>query len=154
MHLGKTLFVIQILVSKFLCCISFLLFTQTFFNHGKETFLISLTLLVVQHPISYGLTIILQLLTTLLPLKNFRVAILALSISYLHLRENLKTGITSKENFNSPIPEKWKQILRENRADTCVIYLNHHLVKNSLLLSLEKLTSGEKKKHIYFTAVF
>ena len=31
------------LVSKFLYCISFLLFMQTFFNHEKETFLISLT---------------------------------------------------------------------------------------------------------------
>ena len=31
------------------------------------------------------------------------VTILTLSISYLLLRENFKTGIFSKENFNSPI---------------------------------------------------
>ena len=24
-------------------------------------------------------------------------------------------------------PKKWKQILRENRAEICVIYLDHHL---------------------------
>ena len=43
----KNFILIQILVSKLLYCISFLLFTLTFFIHGKETFLISLTLLVV-----------------------------------------------------------------------------------------------------------
>ena len=43
------------------------------------------------------LATILQLITIL---KNFRATILTLSISYLHLRENLKTGITSKDNFN------------------------------------------------------
>ena len=32
---------------------------------------------------------------------------------------------------------------RKNRAETCVIYLDHHLIKNNLLLSLEKLTSKE-----------
>ena len=32
-----------------------------------------------------------------------RVIILTLSISYLHSREKLKTRITSKKNFNSPI---------------------------------------------------
>ena len=41
------------------------------------------------------------------------------------------------------IPKKWKQILRENGAKTYVIYLDHHLIKNNLLLSLEKLTSKE-----------
>ena len=48
MHLGKTFIqkkiFIQILVSKLLLNISYLLFTKTFFNYGKETFLISLTL--------------------------------------------------------------------------------------------------------------
>ena len=43
----STLFFIQISVSKLLYSISFLLFMQTFLNHGKETFLISLTLLIV-----------------------------------------------------------------------------------------------------------
>ena len=41
------------------------------------------------------------------------------------------------------IPKKWKQILRENGAEACVIYLDHHLIKNNLPLSLEKLTSKE-----------
>ena len=36
-------------------------------------------------------------------LRNFRVTVSILSRCYLLLRENLKTGITSKENFNSPI---------------------------------------------------
>ena len=105
LHLGKTLFknFIQILISQLLHCISFLLFTQTFFNHGKKTFLISLTLLVVQDPNFYGLTIILQMITILFTLKSFRVTILTLSLSCLHLKKNLKTGITSKENFKSPI---------------------------------------------------
>ena len=94
-------------------------------------------------------------------IKNFWVTILNLWISYLHLRENVKTGITSKKNFNSPIiytnyiiyykftqisreiPKKWKQILRQNRVETCAIYLHHHLIKINLLLSLEKLTSKE-----------
>ena len=41
------------------------------------------------------------------------------------------------------IPKKWKQILRKNGAETCVIHLDHHLIKNNLLLSLENLTSKE-----------
>ena len=32
-------------------------------------------------------------------------------------------------------PKKWRKILRENRAETCVIYLNNHLIKNNLFLS-------------------
>ena len=47
MHLRKTLFSNEILVSKLLYCISFLLFMQTHFSHAERTFLISLTLLVV-----------------------------------------------------------------------------------------------------------
>ena len=57
------------------------------------------------------------------------------------------------------IPKKWKQILRENGSEACVIYLDHHLIKNNLPLSLEKLTSKElysmlisKKMHTHFTA--
>ena len=69
----------------------------------EKTFLISVTLLVVQDPNFYRLTIILQLITILFTLKNFQVTKLTLSISYLHPKENLKTGITSKENFNSSI---------------------------------------------------
>ena len=103
MHLGETLFFIPILVSKLLYSINFLLFMQTFFNYGNETFLIPLTLLVVQDLNFYGLTIILKLIKILLTLKNFRDTILTLSISYSPLRENLKTGITSRENFNSLI---------------------------------------------------
>ena len=41
------------------------------------------------------------------------------------------------------IPKKWMKILRENRAKTYVIYLDHHLIKNNLHLSLEKLTSKD-----------
>ena len=63
------------------------------------------------------LATILQLITIL---KNFRATILTLSISYLHLRENLKTGITQ---ISHVIPKNWKQIIRENRAETCVMYL-------------------------------
>ena len=43
------------------------------------------------------------LITILFTIKNFRVTILIFSISYVHLRKNSKTGITSEENFNSPI---------------------------------------------------
>ena len=41
------------------------------------------------------------------------------------------------------VPKKWMQILRENRGEICVIYQDHHLFKNNLLLSLKKLTSKE-----------
>ena len=42
------------------------------------------------------------------------------------------------------IYKNWKQILRENRAETCAIYLYiYHLIKNDLLLSLEKSTLKE-----------
>ena len=83
-----------------------------------------------------------------------RNTLLNLSISYLYLRENLKTGITSKENFSSPIilitnlqvshaiPKKWKKSL-EKTAEACAIHLDHYLIKNNLLLSLKKLTSKE-----------
>ena len=87
-------------------------------------------------------------------LKNFRVTILTFSITYLHLRKDLKTGIISKENFNSLIiyiTNLYKfhtQILKsgskyEEKTETCLIYLDHHLIKNNLLLSLEQLTSKE-----------
>ena len=39
----------------------------------------------------------------LFSVKNIRVLKLTLPISYLHLREKLKTEITFKENFNSRI---------------------------------------------------
>ena len=100
---GKSFVFIQILVSKLLYCISFLLFMQAFFNQRKEIFLISLTLLVVQDPNFYVLTVMLQLVTILFTLSSIWVTILTLSISYLHLRENLKTGIRSKDIFNLPI---------------------------------------------------
>ena len=75
----------------------------------KKTFLISVTLLIVQDPNFYRLTIILQLITISFTLKNFQVTKLTLSISYLHPKENLKTGITSKGNFNSSIiTNLWK----------------------------------------------
>ena len=45
MLLWKTLFSIQVLVWELLYYISFLLFMETFFSDGKETFLISVTFL-------------------------------------------------------------------------------------------------------------
>ena len=39
------------------------------------------------------------------------------------------------------ILKKWKQILREITAEPSIIYLDDLLIKNNLLLSLEKLTS-------------
>ena len=60
---------------KLLYCIGFLLFKQTFFNDGKETFLTSLTLLVLQDPNFYGLIITLELTTILFTLQNFRATI-------------------------------------------------------------------------------
>ena len=39
------------------------------------------------------------------------------------------------------ILKKWKQILREISAEPSIIYLDDLLIKNNLLLSLEKLTS-------------
>ena len=41
------------------------------------------------------------------------------------------------------IPKKWMKTLREKRAKTYVMYLDHHLVKNNLHLSLGKLISKE-----------
>lgn len=40
-------------------------------------------------------------------------------------------------------------VLREYRAVTCAIYLDHHLIKNNLLLTLEKLTWNE----LYFVLI-
>ena len=42
------------------------------------------------------------------------------------------------------IPGKWKQILKKNLdISQNSIYLNHHLIKNKLLVSLEKLDSKD-----------
>ena len=38
---------------------------------------------------------------------------------------------------------QWKQTLKESRIETSAIYLDHHLIKNNLLLSLGKLISKE-----------
>ena len=56
------------------------------------------------------------------------------------LTDNLYYKFTQ---ISHAIPKKWKQILRETRTETCVIYLDHHLIKNNLLPSWEKLTSKE-----------
>ena len=93
----------------------------------------SLILLIVKDPNFYGSTIILQLITILFSLKNFQITILALSISYLHLRK-IKGENCIKSEFqltnslyykftqiSQAIPKKWKQILRENSAETCVL---------------------------------
>ena len=56
------------------------------------------------------------------------------------LTNNLYSKFT---RISRAIPKKWKQILRENGAETCVKYQDQHLIKNNLLLSLEKLTSKE-----------
>ena len=89
-----------------------------------------------------------QLITILFSIKNFRVIVLTLSISYLNLRKNLKTEIISTEfqltdslyytftQISHAIPKKWKQIIRENIAETCATKLDHRL-----LLSLKELTS-------------
>ena len=33
--------------------------------------------------------------------------------------------------ISDAIPGKWKQVLRENRAETCTVYLDHDLTKNN-----------------------
>ena len=42
--------------------------------------------------------------------------------------------------ISNAIPKKLKQILKGNRAKTCALYQNYHLIKKNLLLSLEKPT--------------
>ena len=98
-----------------------------------------------------------QLITILFSIKNFRVIVLTLSISYLNLRKNLKTEIISTEfqltdslyytftQISHAIPKKWKQIIRENIAETCATKLDHRL-----LLSLKELTS----KQLYSIVIF
>ena len=99
---GKTWFFVQILVSKLLHQF------PTFYANIPQSWKINFP------PIFYTpscigsqflwFEIILQLITILFTLESFQATILlTLSISYLHLRENLKTGITAKDSFNSLI---------------------------------------------------
>ena len=44
------------------------------------------------------------------------------------LTDNLYYKFTQ---ISHAIPKEWKQILRENEVETCVIYLDHHLLKNN-----------------------
>ena len=39
------------------------------------------------------------------------------------------------------IPEKWKNIIKNNRISKNLLTLNHHLLKCNVLFSLEKLNS-------------
>ena len=54
------------------------------------------------------------------------------------LTDNLYYKFTQ---ISHPIPKKWKQILRQNRAKICVTHLDHRFIKNNLHFSLEKVTS-------------
>ena len=42
-----------------------------------------------------------------------------------------------------PIPQKWKDTIINNRISENLRFLNHHLIKCNILLSLEKLNSKE-----------
>ena len=44
------------------------------------------------------------------------------------LTDNLYYKFTQ---ISHAIPKEWKQIPRENEVETCVIYLDHHLLKNN-----------------------
>ena len=41
------------------------------------------------------------------------------------------------------IPQKWKNTINNNRISENLLFLNHHLIKCNILLSLEKLNSKE-----------
>ena len=41
------------------------------------------------------------------------------------------------------IPQKWKNTINNNRISENLLFLNHHLIKCKILLSLEKLNSKE-----------
>ena len=41
------------------------------------------------------------------------------------------------------IPQKWKNTIKNNRISENLFFLNHHLIKCNILLSLEKLNSKE-----------
>ena len=41
------------------------------------------------------------------------------------------------------ILKKWKNTIKNNRISENLLFLNHHLIKYSILLSLEKLNSKE-----------
>ena len=129
MNLGKTLFFIQILVSKLLYCIIFLLFTQTFFSHEKETFVISLTFLVIttdnnsvhfKEFSSHNINFINQLFTSEGEFKNWNPVRREFQLTY-----SLSYKVTQ---ISKAIPKIRKQIIRENRAETCAICLDHHLI--------------------------
>ena len=99
---GKTLFSVQFLVSKLLHRF------PTFYANIPQSWKINFSHIFYTSSFIGSqflwFQIILQLTTILLTLESFQATILlTLSISYLHLRENLKTGITSKDSFNSLI---------------------------------------------------
>ena len=39
------------------------------------------------------------------------------------------------------IPQKWKNIIKNNRISENLLFLNNHLIKYNILLNLEKLNS-------------
>ena len=41
------------------------------------------------------------------------------------------------------IPQKWKNAIKNNTISQNLLFLNHHLMKCNILLSLEKLNSKE-----------
>ena len=153
MHLGKTLFFIQILVSKLLYCISFILFMQNIFQLWKRnvshisyipSFVGSQFIWFNNHITidnnsvhfkefsSYNINLVKPLFTSGRKFKDWN------SIKKeFQLTDNLYYKFTQ---ISRAISKKWKKILRENRAETCVIYLDYHLIKNNLLISLEKLS--------------
>ena len=65
---------------------------------------------------------------------------------------NTKEWIQLKHEFNSCFkwmqlihltPQKWKNTIKNNRISLNLLFLNHHLIKCNILLSLEKVNSKE-----------
>ena len=134
MLLGKTLFFIQILVSKLLYCISFLLIIKRNFPHisytpsciGSQFLWFNNYITINNNSVhfkefsSHNINFINQLFTSEGEFKNWNPVRREFQLTY-----SLSYKVTQ---ISKAIPKIRKQIIRENRAETCAICLDHHLI--------------------------
>ena len=129
----------------------FLYFIKVFFVTGAQRYTVSVELpsCILSTFLSYNKDILIS--NKPIYFKHFSNNHLNYVTQLLYDTGNTKEWVKLKHEFNLNknfyfnwmnfihlIPQKWKNIIKNNRISKNLLLLNHHLVKSNILLSLEK----------------
>ena len=131
----------------------FLYFIEIFFATGANTLLFLQSSLPVSCPLLwYNKDILIS--NKPIYFKHFSSNNLNYVTQLFYDTGNTKEWVKLKHKFNlnnnlyfnwmqliHSIPQKWKNPIKSNRISENLLFLNHHLIKCNILLSLEKLNS-------------